>query len=135
MIYRRLLVFTKKYWLRLVLAFFCMIIFSIFNTAIAWVMRYVFKAAFLNPTGSTLILIPLLIIFTFLCRGLADFGQAYYMNWVGLKVVSDVRDALYQKLHQLSLNYYVQTKTGCIKNGKNNHTEKKPKQVLTNIFL
>ncbi|MDP3981522.1 MAG: ABC transporter transmembrane domain-containing protein, partial [Chlamydiota bacterium] len=114
MIYRRLLDFVKIYWLRLLIAFICMLVFSVFNTAIAWVFRYVFKEAFLHPSGTTLLIVPSLIMVTFLCRGLADFGQSYYMNWVGLKVVSDVRNALYEKLHQLSLDYFLRTKSGML---------------------
>ena len=114
MIYRRLLHFAKKYWRRLLLAFVCMLAFSVFNTSIAWVLRYVFREAFLNPSGTTMIMVPILIVVTFLCRGLADFGQAYYMNWVGLRVVSDVRNALYEKLHQLSLDFFVHAKMGIL---------------------
>lgn len=112
MTYRRLLQFVKPYWPRLAAAFACMILFSIFNTAIVWVLKFVIKEAFVSKSTSLHFIVPGLILVTFLMRGLSDFGQAYYMNWVGLKVVADIRNRIYEHLHRLSLDFFSNRKTG-----------------------
>ncbi|MBI1882623.1 MAG: ABC transporter ATP-binding protein [Chlamydiae bacterium] len=110
--YRRLLQFVKPYWPRLATAFLCMILFSIFNTAVVWVLKFVLRVAFVSKSPSMFFMVPGLILLVFLMRGLSDFGQAYYMNWVGLKAVSDIRDRLYRHLHDLSLDFFSHRKTG-----------------------
>ena len=112
MIYRRLLQFVVPYWHRLFWAFLCMILFSVFNTALVWVMKYVIRVAFVSKVDSLYFIAPMLIMITFLIRGLADFGQAYFMNWVGLKVVSDIREKIYRHLQNLSVDYFSNKKTG-----------------------
>ena len=112
MIYRRLLQYVKPYWHRLMFSMICMLLFSFFNTAIVWVLKYVINVAFVNKGSTVYFYVPGLIMATFLFRGLTDFGQAYYMNWVGLKAVSDIRDQLYQHLHRLSLDFFSNKKTG-----------------------
>jgi len=112
MIYRRLLQYVKPYWPRLVMASICMLGFSIFNTAIVWVLKMVIRVAFVNKDATLYVTVPALIMVTFLLRGLADFGQAYYMNWVGLRAVMDIRNELYEHLHRLSLDYFSDKKTG-----------------------
>lgn len=112
MIYRRLLEYVKPYWPRLAMAAICMLGFSIFNTAIVWVLKMVIRVAFVNKDSTLYLTVPALIMLTFLLRGLADFGQAYYMNWTGLRVVMDIRNQVYEHLHKLSLDYFSDKKTG-----------------------
>ena len=112
MIYRRLLQYVKPYWPRLAMASVCMLGFSVFNTAIVWVLKMVIRVAFVNKDTTLYLTVPALIMITFLLRGLADFGQAYYMNWVGLRAVMDIRNQLYEHLHRLSLDYFSDKKTG-----------------------
>ncbi len=112
MIYRRLLQYVRPYWPRLVLAFICMVLFAIFNTGIVWALKHVLRIAFVSKDSVIYFSAPAMIFAVFLLRGLADFGQAYYMNWVGLRVVTDVRSAIYVHLHRLSLDFFSHRKTG-----------------------
>lgn len=112
MIYRRLLEFVRPYWKRLCFAFACMVLYSLFNTAVVWVLKFVVKIAFVSKSPTLYAAVPGLIFVTFLMRGLADYGQAYSMNWVGLRVVTDLRDKLYRHLHFLPLGFFSERKTG-----------------------
>ncbi|MBI1871082.1 MAG: ABC transporter ATP-binding protein [Chlamydiae bacterium] len=112
MIYRRLLQFSKPYRSRLLMAFMCMIFFAVFNTGVVWALKFVLDVAFVSKNSALYFFVPVLILVIFLMRGLADFGQAYYMNWVGLRVVADIREKLYRKFHELSLNFFSDRKTG-----------------------
>jgi ABC-type multidrug transport system fused ATPase/permease subunit len=45
-------------------------------------------------------------------RGACDFGTTYLMNWVGGKVVNDLRVVLFEHLQSLSLDYFTGAQTG-----------------------
>ena len=53
-------------------------------------------------------LLPLVMI----VRGACDFGATYLMNWVGGRVVNDLRSLLFEHLQSLSLDYFTETQTG-----------------------
>jgi subfamily B ATP-binding cassette protein MsbA len=52
--------------------------------------------------------LPLVMI----VRGACDFGTTYLMNWVGGRVVNDLRSLLFEHLQTLSLDYFTDTQTG-----------------------
>jgi subfamily B ATP-binding cassette protein MsbA len=51
-------------------------------------------------------ILPIAIILLFLLRGIFNYGQAYLMNFVGLKVIADLREKLYNHLQTLSLSFF-----------------------------
>jgi subfamily B ATP-binding cassette protein MsbA len=59
-------------------------------------------------------IIPFVIIVLFLLKGILNYGQAYLMNFVGLKVIADVRERLYNHLQTLSLSFFTKTPTGML---------------------
>jgi subfamily B ATP-binding cassette protein MsbA len=59
-----------------------------------------------------LFLLPVAIVLLFLFKGIFYYGQAYFMNYVGLKIVADVREKLYNHLQTLSLSFFTKTQTG-----------------------
>jgi subfamily B ATP-binding cassette protein MsbA len=61
-----------------------------------------------------LLLLPIAIILLFLIRGIFDYGQAYLMNFVGLKIIMDIRGKLYNHLQNLSLSFFTKTPTGIL---------------------
>jgi len=61
-----------------------------------------------------ILLLPIAIILLFLLKGIFDYGQAYLMNFVGLRVVADIRQRLYDHLQNLSLSFFTRTPTGVL---------------------
>jgi ABC-type multidrug transport system fused ATPase/permease subunit len=61
-----------------------------------------------------LILLPIAIILLFSLKGIFNFGQAYLMNFVGLRIVADLREKLYNHLQNLSLSFFTKTPTGIL---------------------
>src|SRR4030066_564319 len=61
-----------------------------------------------------LLLLPIAIILLFLFKGIFDYGQAYLMNYVGLRIVADIREKLYHHLQTLSLSFFTRTPTGIL---------------------
>ncbi|MDP8217910.1 MAG: ABC transporter ATP-binding protein [Candidatus Theseobacter exili] len=110
--YHRLLMKIKPYRSRIIWAMVFMVLFSALNTAVAWILRYVLKTGFDYKYSTFLNPISLLIVFTFLFRGLFDYGRAYLMNWVGQRAIMDIRNDLYSHIQTLSVDFFADRRTG-----------------------
>ncbi len=63
---------------------------------------------------SMLYVIPVLFIIAYLVKGMADFGQAYFMGYVGNRAVTDIRFYVYRHMQTLSLAFFTKTSTGVL---------------------
>ncbi|MCM8762865.1 MAG: ABC transporter ATP-binding protein/permease [Candidatus Omnitrophica bacterium] len=54
----------------------------------------------------------LVVFILFFLKGVVGFLQSYLMSDIGQKVVRDVRDALYTKIHTLSMDYFTHKRAG-----------------------
>jgi subfamily B ATP-binding cassette protein MsbA len=69
---------------------------------------------FLKKDSTMLAVIPFALILAFLLKGSFDYGQEYLMGYVGNRVVTDIRDALYRHTQHLSLAFFHQITTGML---------------------
>lgn len=113
-IYRRLLKLVKPYWLKLTLAMICMLFVSLLTAGQAFLVKPALDDVFLKKDAKMLLLLPMAIILLFLFKGIFDYGQAYLMNYVGLRIVADMREKLYNHLQNLSLSFFTTTPTGIL---------------------
>ncbi|MGB9627468.1 MAG: lipid A export permease/ATP-binding protein MsbA [Thermodesulfobacteriota bacterium] len=113
-LYRRLLEMVKPYWVKLGLAMSCMVFVSLLTAAQAFLVQPALDDVFLKKDKMMLFLLPFAIILLFLLKGVFDYGQAYLMNYVGLKIVADMREKLYNHLQNLSLSFFTKTPTGVL---------------------
>jgi subfamily B ATP-binding cassette protein MsbA len=113
-LYRRLLTMVKPHRGKLILAMVCMAFFSILTAGQAYLVKPALDDVFIHQDERKLLLLPLAIILLFLLKGIFDYGQAYLMNFVGLRVVADLRERLYNHLQNLSLSFFTATPTGVL---------------------
>jgi subfamily B ATP-binding cassette protein MsbA len=113
-LYRRLLLLVKPYWKKLVVAMVCMIFVSLLTAGEAVLVKNVVDDVFITKDTKLLLLIPIAVILLFLIKGILDYGQAYLMNFVGLRVVADIREKLYNHLQDLSLSFFTKMPTGIL---------------------
>jgi subfamily B ATP-binding cassette protein MsbA len=113
-LYRRLLELVKPYWLKLGLAMICMLFVSLLTAGQAFLVKPALDDVFLKKDARMLLLLPIAIILLFLLKGIFDYGQAYLMNYVGLRIVADMREKLYNHLQNLSLSFFTNTPTGIL---------------------
>ena len=114
--YRRLLDYAFRYRGRLILGLLCGVVYGAANGGLMWVLKGGFEKVF-DVTDAPLrqvVLFMLLLPAIGLLRGLAEYGSKYYVQWVGNRVVMDLRDAMFAHLNRLSLGYFVQSRTGDI---------------------
>ena len=113
-LYRRILELVKPYWTKLLLAMICMGCVSLFTAAQAYLVQPALDDVFLKKDEKTLALLPIAIIILFLLKGIFDYGQSYLMNYVGLRIIADMRQRLYDHLQGLSLSFFTRTSTGVL---------------------
>jgi len=113
-IYRRLLELIKPYWAKLSLAMTFMIFVSLLTAAQAFLVKPALDDVFLKKDPKMLFLLPIAIVILFLFKGLFDYGQTYLMNYVGLRIVANMREKLYNHIQNLSLSFFTQTPTGVL---------------------
>jgi subfamily B ATP-binding cassette protein MsbA len=136
-LYHRLLKLAIPYWSKLGLAMVCMVFYSLLHASQAFLVKPAFDGIFLKKEGippflrniiiqlhlgdlflkkdmEWLLLLPVAIIVLSLLKGIFFYGQAYLMNFVGLRVVLDIRRKLYDHLQTLSLSFFTRTPTGTI---------------------
>ena len=113
-LYRRLLELIKPYLTKVILAMICMVFVSLLTAAQAYLVQPALDDVFLKKDEKMLFLLPIAIILLFLLKGAFDYGQAYLMNFVGLRIVADMREKLYNHLQSLSLSFFTKTQTGVL---------------------
>ncbi len=108
----RLLVFVRKYWWWLVLAFICLLATTVFGLAVPWFIREAIDSALSKGEQSYLILTAVAVIGASALQGLFAFGNHYLGEATSQKIVYDIRNALYDRLQRLSFAYHDKTQTG-----------------------
>ena len=122
-IYRRLFPFLRPYLFpRFFTAIVCMLAFSATNGMLPFLVERVFDDIFTQKNVQALHLLPLFIIATFLFRGVVNFGHSYLLEYIGQRIVADLRNALSAHLQSLSLSYFHKTPTGTILSRVTNDT-------------
>lgn len=111
-LYRRLLSFLRPYRARLALAVCCMVLLAACTAALAWALKPALDEALSGKNPELVYLIPLLVIVLYAIKGLAYYGQAYLMGYIGQRVIFDLRNQLYEKIIAQSLSFFAHRKTG-----------------------
>ncbi len=114
-IYRRLLAYLRPYvWPRFVLAVICMILYSATNGVMPWLVRSVFDDVFVHRKEWALQALPAVIVAVFVFRGVMSFGHIFLMEWIGQRVIADVRSQLNGHLLAMPLAFYHRHATGTL---------------------
>ena len=111
-LYLKLLRFTKPYWAKLAIAMACMSVVSATNGVTAYLVKPVMDDIFVKRNAAMLYLIPAVVVLLFLVKGLFYYLQAYFMGFVGQRVVTDIRSLVFSTLQRQPLSYFDKTPTG-----------------------
>ena len=113
-LYLRVLKFVQPYWRRLLVAMVCMGVVSAITAAFALLTKNVLDDIFINKDRFMLTVLPLAIMGLGVVKGAFTFVQGYLMNYVGQRVVANIRERLYNHLQTLSLSFFDRTPTGVL---------------------
>ncbi len=112
--YRRLFAYVKPYVPRLIVGTFCGILFAGSTTGMLFALKYTMSRLFspdVMTVGQMLFVaswLPLFAVF----RGIGQYLSTYFIEWVGNRVVMDLRLRLFNHLQELSVGFFTQSRTG-----------------------
>ena len=113
-LYFRALKYVKPYLFRGLCAAICTVIAAGGTAYFPWIIKDMVDQVLKEKNTDMLNWIVVSIIVVFIIRGIAFYGQSYLMNYVGQRVIIDIRKAVFEKLQHLSLSFYDKNKTGTI---------------------
>jgi subfamily B ATP-binding cassette protein MsbA len=105
-LYRRLLGYAWPYRWIFLLAVLGMGILSATTAGIAGIMQLLGDKGFVERDPWTLWALPLMVIGLFLVRALGTLLGQYGLNWIGRRVVFDLRQAMFAHLVHLPADFY-----------------------------
>ncbi|HEX6507832.1 MAG TPA: ABC transporter ATP-binding protein [Chloroflexota bacterium] len=108
----RLLRLARPYSGRLALAAVCMAISTLSFLAIPYAFRLVTDSVFVHHDSAQLNRVVLLLLVTVLSTAVFGFFRGYLLNYVGLRVVADLRLRLYRHLLAQPLAFYDDRRSG-----------------------
>ena len=113
--YFRLLPYLKPYvWPYAIVAMVCMLAYGASDGVLPYLVQHVMDDVFARKDVAMLSYLPVVIVAYFALRGLLNFGQSYLSDYVGLRIINDVRNALDRHLQSLSLAFFHRNPTGTL---------------------
>ena len=105
----RLLSYTNPYWGRLMAGILLAIVVSAATGAAAWIVKPVMDDIFLSKDTTLLKILPLGFILIYTIKGLARYGQSYLMRSIGQKIITRIRNELYEHIQKMPLSFFHNT--------------------------
>jgi len=113
--YRRLLAYLRPYvWPHEVVAVACMLAFSGVESSIPFLAKYTFDQVFTQQHPEALPLAVVGVLAAAFLRGGLDFGAGYLTDWIGQRVVTDLRNQLTSHMQRLDVTYFNRRRAGQI---------------------
>ncbi len=111
-LYLRLLKYVAPYWRVFALSLFGMVIVALTEPALPALMKPLLDGAFVHKDEALMRWMPWVIIALVVVRGSAEYVASYAINWVGNKLVMDLRQAMFDRLLTLPTAVYDDRATG-----------------------
>lgn len=109
---RLLAEYIHPYRWRLLLAILCMIVVAITTALHAWMMQPVLDDIFLEKNADLLLIIPALVLFIAIIKGVASYGQSFIMKFVGQRIVTDLQYGLYKHMIYADIAHFTKHSSG-----------------------
>ncbi len=110
--WRRMISYLSPYKLRLFFAVIGLIFSSALSLVFPAVIQSVVDSVFSDADLQLLDTITLALLLVFVVRSIATFVQNYNLNFVGEKIVVDIRKELYEHLQSLSVKFFTERRVG-----------------------
>lgn len=111
--YKRLLAYTRRHWVLLLMSVFGYLIYSAMNPVIAEMMQ-VITSTIENPTPKMVAVVCLAPLVIALVQGLGQFIGGYSITWVGQRIVFELRRETFDHVLRLPTKHYQQSSSGRI---------------------
>lgn len=105
-IYARLLGHAKPYWRMFTLSIIGMLVFAATEPMFAAMVKPLLDGSFVERDPAIVRIMPLLLVGLFVVRGIAGFTNTYCLKWVGRRVVTDLRQQMFEHLLRSPSRYF-----------------------------
>ena len=103
--YRRLLAYLRPHRLQFALGLLGGVVYSLAMASFPVLSKY-FGDTLTHPDRRAIVWLPLLLMLIFVCRGLGDFTQTYFMGYVGRHIVKRIRGEIFSRTLRLPVSYF-----------------------------
>lgn len=108
----RILRYSKCYWKQLLVSVLAAVFCGLFSAAPSYVIQHAVDNIFVKGMAHLIVPFICCFILLFICDGISTYFSAYYMNWVGHKVVNDIRKDLFDRIIFFPLGFFKKRTTG-----------------------
>ena len=108
----RLLSYLEPYKALAITGFGLTLVFSVLNLLPAYVSKYLVDEVLLMRYWPGLSLVLLLLLGIYVTRAVVGLARGYMLEWLGARVVFDMRVQVYDHLQMLSLGFFGRKQTG-----------------------
>jgi len=113
-IYVRLIGYAKPYWRMFAVSAVGMVFYAATEPLFAAMMKPLLDGTSIDRDVAVVQSMPLILLGVFLVRGIAGFVNTYCLQWVGRRVVADLRREMFAHLLRSPARYFDTQSTGQI---------------------
>ena len=113
-IFKRLLILAKPHIPKFIIAALCMLFVGATTAILAALVKPVLDDIFIKRDATMLKLIPIAVIVIYFIKMICSYGQTVIMNFIGQRVVTDLRNDLYNHIQRQSLSFFTKNPTGIL---------------------
>lgn len=108
----KILAYVKPYKTKLITALIASVLATLVWLAVPLGLRELLDAVFDDGDMALLNRVTLVLIGLFISQAILGFWGSYSLDWIGEKIVADLRKNLYEHLNRLSLKFYSNQRLG-----------------------
>ncbi|MDL2316115.1 ABC transporter ATP-binding protein/permease [Desulfovibrio sp. OttesenSCG-928-A18] len=113
-LFKRCVVYFMPYKWHIVVAFVFMVVAGLCDAFLAWLMKPALDDIFINKDSTALFILPIIFIAITAVKALSRMGQAYLMQFSGLRVLETLRDEVFGKIIMLPLRFFEGAQVGML---------------------
>ena len=113
-LYSRLLKLVAPYWKRMAVAMLCMLVVAGCTAAGAYLFGPVLDDIFINKKMEMLKILSLAVLFIFSLKAVSLCANAFLMSYVSQRIITSLRERVYNHIQNLPIPYFDKTPTGRI---------------------
>lgn len=113
-VFKRLLLYMKPYWWRIVLAAVASSVYGGLDAAFAYMVEPLLKKIFSTKDVFIFSFLPIAVILIFIFRGICRYISDYFMGTAAQLAVQDVRNEIFRKNVFLDLMFFHRNQTGSL---------------------
>jgi len=110
--YLKILAYVRPYKTKLIVALIASVLATLVWLAVPLGLRELLDAVFDDGDMALLNRVTLVLIGLFISQAFLGFWGSYSLDWIGEKIIADLRKNLYEHLNRLSLKFYSNQRLG-----------------------